>query len=306
VLENHESGWMSTSQQRIETARTPPNEDARQPRLAVLIAALLFGTGGAAIKGTALSAIQVAGLRSGVAAVAMLLLLPAARRGLGRDLIPAALAYAATLVLFVTATKLTTSGAAIFLQSTAPLWVLVLSPLLLAERIDRRDVPYLGAAAIGLTLVFLGSQTAAATAPQPALGNLLALASGLTFALLIISFRRLAQIDAAHDRSMPAAVLGNLIACVMCLPFALPVASISTADYLVIAYLGTTQVALGYWFLSRGLRALPALEVSLLLLLEPVLNPVWTWLLHDEQPSPLAITGGLVLVGVLAARAGRR
>lgn len=272
-------------------------------RLSVLIAALLFGTGGAAIKGTALSPIQVAGFRSGVAGIALILLLPAARRRFGVDLIPAALAYAATLVLFVVATKLTTSGAAIFLQSTAPLWVVVLSPVLLGERIDRRDVPYLGAAAVGLALVFLGSRVAVATAPAPELGNLLALASGLTFALIIMSFRKLAQRDPAHDRSMPAAVLGNFLACALCLPFALPVASVSATDCLVIAYLGTTQVALGYWFLSRGLRVLAALEVSLLLLLEPVLNPVWTWLVHDERPSPLAIAGGLTLLGVLAVRA---
>jgi drug/metabolite transporter (DMT)-like permease len=272
-------------------------------RLSVLAAALLFGTGGAAIKGTTLTSIQVAGFRSGVAALAMLALLPDARRGFTRELVPAALAYAATLVLFVIATKLTTSSAAIFLQSTAPLWVVALSPLLLQEPIDRREAPYLVAAALGLLLVFLGSQDAVATAPSPQLGNACALASGLSFALLLLYFRRLSRADPTRDRSLTAATVGNVLACALSLPFALPVARATASDVFAILYLGTMQVGLAYFFLSRGLRALPALEVSLLLLLEPVLNPVWTWLLHDERPTPLALTGGAVLLVVLATRA---
>lgn len=268
----------------------------------MLGAALFFGTGGAAIKGTSLSPVQVAGFRSGVSVLAMLLLLPAARRGWRRDLLPGALAYAATLISFVAATKLTTSGAAIFLQSTAPLWVLVLSPVLLGERFERRDLPYLGAASLGLVLVFLGSQDAVATAPQPQLGNAIALGSGLSFALLLIAFRRLALSDPLHDRSLPAALLGNLLAFVFCLPFVLPVQSASAHDVIVIGYLGTVQVGLSYWLLSRGLSVLPALEVSMLLLLEPVLNPIWTWLIHGERPSALAAAGGALLIAVLAAR----
>lgn len=274
-------------------------------RWSVLMAAVLFGAGGAAIKGTTLAPVQVAGFRSGVAAIAMLLLLPAARRGFGRDLLPGALAYALTLVSFVTATKLTTSGAAIFLQSTAPLWVVVLSPVLLGERFERRDVPYLGVAALGLVLVFLGSQSVVATAPNPQLGNAIALGSGLSFALLLIAFRHLSRLDPSHDRSIPAAMLGNVLAFVMCAPFMLPVASVSTRDVLAIGYLGTVQVGLSYWFLSRGLRVVSALEASMLLLLEPVLNPVWTWLLHGERPSALAIGGGALLLVVLAVRALR-
>lgn len=281
------------------------SKEVSAARWSVLAAAVLFGTGGAAIKGTALAPVQVAGFRSGVAAIAMLLLLPAARRGFGRDLLPGALAYAATLVSFVTATKLTTSGAAIFLQSTAPLWVVVLSPWLLGERFVRRDVRYLGAAALGLLLVFAGSQDAVATAPNPQLGNAIALGSGLSFALLLIAFRHLSRVDPAHDRSIPAAMLGNVLAFALCLPFALPVTGATTADIFAIGYLGVVQVGMSYWFLSRGLRVLPALEASMLLLLEPVINPLGTWLIHGERPSALALTGGALLLTVLAVRALR-
>jgi DME family drug/metabolite transporter len=275
----------------------------RNPRLSVLGAALLFSTGGAAIKGTTLGAFQVAGFRSGVAALALLALLPEARRGFGRGLLPAAAAYAATLVFFVMATKLTTSAAAIFLQSTAPIWVLLLSPLLLGEPVRRRELPFLAVAAVGLLLVFLGSRDPAATAPRPGLGNALALASGLAYALLIITMRRLARAGDGPDRSMPAMVLGNGLAFLVCLPFALPVAGASVGDTLAIGYLGVVQIGLAYWLFNRGLRVLRAIEVSLLALLEPVLNPLWTWLLHDERPTPLALLGGASMLAALAARA---
>jgi DME family drug/metabolite transporter len=273
-------------------------------RLSVLAAALLFSTGGAAIKGTALTAFQVAGFRSGVAALVLLVLLPGARRGFGLDLLPAALSYAATLACFVGATKLTTSAAAIFLQSTAPIWVLLLAPLALGEPIRRRDLAYVAAAAAGLLLVFLGSRDPLATAPRPALGNALALGAGFAYALLMITLRRLAR--ASHergDRALPATVLGNLIAFAACLPFSLPVEHLTAHDALAVGYLGAVQIGLAYWFFNRGLRVLAALEVSLLALLEPVLNPLWTWLATGERPSALASAGGAVMLVALATRA---
>jgi drug/metabolite transporter, DME family len=271
-------------------------------RLSVLGAAVLFSTGGAAIKGTALGAVQVAGFRSAVAAVVLLVLLPQARRGFGRDLFPAALAYAGTLVCFVAATKLTTAAAAIFLQSTAPLWVLVLSPVVLGESVRRRDLGFVAVAAVGLALVFVGSRDPAVTAPRPGLGNVLALAAGLSYGLLMITMRRLARAGHEQDRSMAAVVLGNALAFAACLPFAFPVVGATARDALAIGYLGVVQIGLAYWLFTRGLRALRAIEVSLVALLEPVLNPIWTWLVHDERPGPLALAGGAVMLGALAGR----
>ncbi len=272
-------------------------------RWSVIAAAALFSTGGAAIKGTALTAFQVAGFRSAVAALALVLLLPAARRGFGLDLLPAAVAYAGTLVCFVLATKLTTSAAAIFLQSTAPIWILLLAPLLLKEPIRLADLPAVGLAAVGLALVFLGPRDAAATAPRPELGNLFALASGLFYALMMVTMRRLSR-DAGpgNDRSLAATVLGNALAFVATLPLALPVTAIRSADVAAILYLGVVQIGLAYWLFARGLQRLPALEVSLLVLLEPVLNPLWTWLSAGERPSALASAGGALMIVALAAR----
>ena len=271
-------------------------------RFAVLGAAALFSTAGAVIKGTTLTAFQVAGFRSAVAALTLLALLPGARRGFSRALAPAALAYAGTLVCFVVATKLTTSAAAIFLQSTAPIWVLVLAPLVLGEPIRRRDLPFVALAGAGLLLVFLGSRDPSATAPQPGIGNTAALASGLFYALLMLALRGLARGDAAGERALPATVLGNALAFALCLPWSLPVAAWTGCDVVAIVYLGTIQIGFAYWLFTRAIRVLPALEVSLLVLLEPVLNPLWTWLLHGERPSGLASLGGAIMLLALAGR----
>lgn len=271
-------------------------------RLSVLGASILFSTGGAAIKGTLLTAFQVAGLRSAIAVVALVILLPQARRALGLRLVPAALAYAATLILFVLATKLTTAAAAIFLQSTAPIWVLLLSGPVLGEPISRRDLPFVGLATLGLLLVFLGSRDAAVTAPRPLLGNALALGAGLGCALMIMAMRRLARDRDQPDRSLSAMVLGNILAVAVCLPFSLPLAGMTPADGIAVSYLGVVQIGLAYVLFTRGLRSLRSLEVSLLILLEPVLNPLWTWLLHGERPSSLALIGGAVMIAALAGR----
>ena len=101
---------------------------------------------------------------------------------------------------------------------------------------------------------------------------------------------------------MPATVLGNAFAFAVCLPWALPVVAWSARDAAAILYLGAIQIGFAYWLFTRALRVLPALEVALLVLLEPILNPLWTWLLHGERPSLLASAGGGVMLVALAAR----
>jgi DME family drug/metabolite transporter len=151
--------------------------DRTRHRLQLLGAALLFSTGGAAVKATELNAWQVAGFRSIVAALAIFLLMPAARRGWTWHVVPVGIAYATTLTLFVTSNKLTTSANAIFLQATAPLYMLLLGPLLLREQVRRRDLGFMAPVAIGLALVFVGATPPTSeTATNPALGNVLAAA----------------------------------------------------------------------------------------------------------------------------------
>jgi DME family drug/metabolite transporter len=73
-------------------------------------------------------------------------------------------------------------------------------------------------------------------------------------------------------------------------------------DWLTIAYLGVFQIGAAYLLLTAGVRHVTALEASVLLLLEPALNPVWAWLVHGETPGPWAIAGGILILGATILR----
>jgi drug/metabolite transporter, DME family len=272
-----------------------------QARLQLVFAALLFSTGGAAIKSSTLTGWQVASFRSGVAAVTLLLLVPATRRGWGWRPALVGVAYAATLILFVTANKLTTSANTIFLQATSPVYLLLLGPVFLKEPVRPRDFWVVAAVLAGLVLFFLGNEAPVVTAPDPAKGNILALLSGVSFAVTIAGLRWLSRGN--EDMGIATVAIGNLIAFFWGLPFALPVVSATPMDWVVILYLGAIQIGLAYACLTRGLRQVPALEASLLLMVEPVLNPVWAWLVHGERPSHWALLGGALIIGATTAQA---
>ncbi|HXO20472.1 MAG TPA: DMT family transporter [Thermoanaerobaculia bacterium] len=277
----------------MPTAPRAASSPAIKARLGLLAAALLFSSGGAAIKAVHLTGIQVACFRSGIAALALFALLPRARRlPRPRDL-AVGVAYSGTMICFVLANKLTTAASTIFLQATAPLYLLLLGPWLLAEPVRRRDLGFMAALAAGLGMFFVGLDQASATAPDPLRGNLIALLSGLCWALTMVGFRFLGR---GGGSAATAAVGGNLLAFVVCLPFALPVAASRPADWAILVYLGVFQIGLAYAFLTTAVERVPALEASLLLLLEPVLNPVWAWLVHGERPSPWSLGGGAVIL----------
>ena len=280
-------------------------ERRARARLELLGAALLFSTGGAVIKATTLSGWQVACFRSGIAAVVLWLLMPAARRAMRRRTVLVALAYAATLILYVLANKLTTASNAIFLQSTAPLYLLLWAPLGLGERVRARDLLFLLALATGLAMFFLGLEAPQRTAPDPFLGNCLATASAATWALTVAGLRWLAR-DAGGGSTAQAgaaALLGNAVVFVVALPLALPVVEARAIDWVWIGYLGAAQIGLAYVLMTRGLRHILALEGALLLLVEPVLNTVWAWIFHDEVPGAWARVGALVILLATAVHA---
>jgi drug/metabolite transporter, DME family len=271
----------------------------RRHRLLLAAAAILFSTGGAAIKATHLTTWQIASFRSGIAALVILAALPESRRGWSWRIAPVAIAYAATLILFVVANRLTTAANAIFLQSTAPLFILLLAPLVLHEKIGRGDVVYMLVVLAGVTLFFVGSEAAIATAPDPKRGNAIALASGLTYAFMLIGLRWLGR-RGEGSAALAATTLGNLLAFVCVLPMALPVATAGASDIGVLLYLGVIQVGLAYVLLTRGIRHVPAVEATTLLMLEPAMNPFWSWLVHGERPEVLPLTGGAIILAASA------
>jgi drug/metabolite transporter (DMT)-like permease len=273
-----------------------------------------------------MTAWQRAGLRSLVAVVFLLLVWPQARRGYSRKALIFSLFYAGTLACFVAANTYTTSANAIFLQSTAPLYVLLLSPLVLGEKVQRGDLLFMGALAVGLVLCFgggywWGGPHVQATAPRPLLGNAFGLVSGILWACTIVGLRWFGRrSDGAPGAKGEAqdsvgagasVVLGNLACFAVCLLIGAftgdgifhGVTTLAPTSYAVLAFLGVFQVGLAYVFITRGMSRVPAMEASLLLLVEPTFNPIWSFLVLHERPGPWSLAGGAVILGATALHA---
>jgi len=269
------------------------------PRSKIIAAAVLFSTGGAAIKYCGFGAWQLAACRATIAMITIGLLLPEARRGWSWRTVIVGFAYAATTLLYVQANKHTTAASAIFLQSTSPLFILLLAPLLLGEHATRRDVTQMAVMAAGMALFLFGMDQPSATAPNPRLGNLLAAICAVTWTLTVIGYR---WIVTRGSSVAAAAVAGNLTAAIISWIMAQPLARGRPGDWAVVVFLGVCQLGIPYLFLTRAVPKVRALEVGLFLLIEPVLNPIWAWLVHRETPGPATLAGGALILGATAVR----
>ena len=272
----------------------------------ILLTALLMSTGGAGIKAVSLTNWQISCFRSGIAAIVLLL----AVRRLPRFSVPALLvgaAYGATVITFITANQLTTAANTVFFQGTAPLYLAVLAPVVLGEHLPRRDLPILLVIAAGMVLLFLGHSEPTATAPNRSLGNVIGVLSGCSWSLTLLGLRWLEKRDPAAmaGGAGNAAIVGNLVTCALCVPLALPVSDVGAGDILGVAYLGVFQVGLAYVLLTRSITHVPAVDASLLLLVEPAVSPLWAWWMHGETPGRWPLAGGVIIIGAAAWKALR-
>jgi DME family drug/metabolite transporter len=270
-------------------------------RAAVLLAAVVWSTGGLAIKALPLSGLAIVGARA-LVTVAFYALV--CRPDLRRARLSSALPYAAMLLTYVTATKLTTAANAIVLQYSGTAWLIVLTPWFLREPLRRGDL--LAALAclggVGLCALDVGAPEGPLR-ETAALGNALALASGIFYAFAVLAMRR----DLQEGREVASTTLGNLLAALV----ALPLAATPLGDFLHgpvvggLLWLGVVQIGIAYLLFQRGMRTVSAATAALLVLIEPVLSPLWAWWGTGEAPGPWTLAGGGVVVGVLAAREWR-
>ncbi|HVE71317.1 MAG TPA: DMT family transporter [Thermoanaerobaculia bacterium] len=254
--------------------------------LYIVIAALLWSTGGIGIKGVADSPLKVSFYRSVFAAITLFAIF---RRDLRVKVTPsfatAIFCYGACLTSFVVATKWTTSANAIFLQYAGVVWVLLLSPLVLREAMRARDVIAIAVALAGMTLFFVGRFEARGMA-----GNGMALLSSFFFAGLILALRR------EHGSSRAAVAWGNVFIAVALFPFVMHDLSLTLKSFLAFLFLGVFQIGLAYAAFVKGLQHVTATQASLTGMLEPVANPVWVLLFIGERPSVFAIAGAVIVL----------
>lgn len=263
------------------------------PILFVLAAALLWSTGGLFIKATPLGAFELSFGRSLLAAVTVALLTRREGFRVNAVTLAASVLYAALLLLFVVANKLTTAANAIFLQYTAPVYVLLLEPLMFRERFRLADLFVVAACVGGMSLFFVGQLR-----PQDVTGNLAALASGLCFALFLLLLRH--QREGRVNRAS-SVIYGNVIICLVTLPsFARVAGSLTTRDVLIVIYLGVVQIGFAYTFFTLGIaRGVRSLDAGVVGYIEPMLNPVWVFLFLGERPSKWALLGGCIIIAAV-------
>ena len=263
--------------------------------LLVLAAALLWSTGGLFIKATPLGALELSFGRSLLAALTVAVL--TRREGFRLDFMTlvASVLYAALLLLFVVANKLTTAANAIFLQYTAPVYVLVFEPLIFKEKYRRSDFLVVSACVAGIALFFVGRLR-----PEEMRGNLLALVSGVCFAafMLLIRLPRAGRVNRASS-----IIYGNLLLAAVCAPAFLRGAhKVTASDLASIVFLGVVQIGIAYTLFTRGIeRGVRSLDAGLVCYVEPLSNPVWVYLFLGERPSGWAVAGGAVIITAVLA-----
>jgi drug/metabolite transporter (DMT)-like permease len=265
------------------------------PILLVLFAALLWSTGGLFIKATSLSAYELSFGRSLLAALTVAFFTRREGFALNRVTILASLLYTALLLLFVVATKLTTAANAIFLQYTAPVYVLLLEPIFYKERSRLKDLLTVAVCLAGMSLFFVGKLR-----PQDVSGNLAALASGLCFALYFLLLRhpRAREVNRASS-----VIYGNLLLVLLTAPVGLAaLRHISAPDLGCVLFLGVFQIGVAYTLFTLGMaRGVRSLDASIVGYVEPVLNPVWVFLVLGERPSFWALIGGSIIIAAVVA-----
>lgn len=259
----------------------------------LLVAALCWSVGGVLIKFVAWPPLAVAGGRGVIAALFLGVMIRPLRFTWSPLQLGAAVAYAGCTISFVTANKLTTSANAILLQYTAPVYVALLSSWFLDERIRPADWIALALTLGGMTLFFADGLEL-----KHALGNGVAIVSGLFFAAMTLLLRK--QKDGSPVESI---ILGNLLAAVVGAYSMIRAPGLPAEGWLALAVLGVVQLGISYLLYSRAVKHVSALELVLIPVLEPILNPIWTWLAFGETPGHWAIFGGALVLGAVTWRA---
>jgi drug/metabolite transporter (DMT)-like permease len=260
----------------------------------VLIAVFLWSTGGLFIKLTTLDAYQVTFFRSLFAAITVIILTRKDGFKINAFGIFASIVYALTLFLFVWATKKTTAANAIFLQYTAPIYILILGPFIIGEKFHWRDLLTVVVVLFGMSLFFVGRLEI--TDYQ---GNMAALCSGVMFGLYIMLLKH----PKAEALSPTVTVIyGNLILVAMTAPNGIAaIPSLLPLDWFAVIFLGIFQIGISYILYIKGVRGgTRPLDASLIGFVEPLLNPVWVLVFVGERPSQWAVLGGAIIITAIA------
>lgn len=263
----------------------------KQAILYLALASVLWSTGGLLIKLVDWHPVAIAGARSGIAAIVMLCYLKQPIKQFNGVKILGALAYAATLIMFVIATKLTTAANAILLQYTAPIWVALLAGWFLNEKPRRSDWLAIITVMLGMTLFFMGDLSRGKL-----IGNVLGLCCGITLACVVILLKK-----QKNCSPVEMTLLGNALTFLVSLPFFFTSVP-SGRSIFGLLLLGVFQLGISYILYAVAIQHVNAIEGILVPVIEPLLNPIWVFLFVGEVPGGYAIVGGTIAVVAIVLR----
>jgi drug/metabolite transporter (DMT)-like permease len=259
--------------------------------LLLAVTAILWSIGGLLIKNIHAHPLAIAGSRSAIAALIMLIYVKKPRFNWSFPQLAAAFAYSLTVISFVAANKYTTAANAILIQYTAPVYVALFGAWLLKEKPKPVDWATIAVVFGGMVLFFMDDLDT-----RGAFGNILAALSGVGFGLFPIFMRM--QKDGSPIESV---ILGNLLTAIIGVPFLLS-ATPGVTGWLFLGILGTFQLGLSYILYSIAIKHVTALESSLITVIEPVLNPIWVCLFMGEVPGIFSILGGIIVLLAITLR----
>ncbi len=267
--------------------------DHQKGILAILIAAILWSTGGIFIKFTTLAPMQISFFRGLFAAVVFLIAFKSELLKANIFTFVNAGFYAAVLILYVIATKTTTAANAVFLQYTAPIYVLIFEPLINKTKYEKINIITIIVTSLGMLLFFTGKLSSGNF-----YGNIIALLSGVAFAAFLLGMRKNKK-----EHQFVSIFYGNIFVVLISTYSLFEIDTLSLSNLLMVSYLGIFQIGVAYIIFAYGLKRVLAVEASLISMIEPVLNPIWVLIGYGEVPSVMAIIGGVIILFAISVRA---
>lgn len=262
----------------------------RKAVLFLIATAVLWSLGGVLIKWVKLNPVAIAGMRS-LISLTFILIVFRPKIKISWIKIAGGLAYAGTVILFVSANKMTTAANAILLQYTAPVYVAMLGYWFLRERISRIDWVAIFLVLCGMVLFFLDKLSSGNM-----IGNIIAILSGVSFAWLVLLMRKQKE-----GSPLDSVIIGNFITALIGVPFAIGT-SIDMNSWIGLILLGVVQLGLPYVLYAYAIKHVSAIEAILIPVIEPVLNPIWVLFVLGEVPGFWSIAGGIVVIGAVTLR----
>jgi len=257
----------------------------------LVISALLWSLGGVFAKLIDWNPIAIAGMRSAITAILVWAVVKKPKFNWSKAQVLGALLYATTVITYIVANKMTTAANAILLQYTAPIYVALFGMFFVKERTTKVDWITIAAVFAGMILFFIGDLDT-----KSMWGNFWAVISGISFAGVAITLRM--QKDGSPLESV---LLGNILTAIIGIPFmfqSMP----TTSSWIGLVLMGTIQLGIPYILYAKAIKSVSALEATLIPVIEPVINPIWTFLIVGEVPGKWAIIGGFIVITAVTAR----